>query len=89
MSKYKKKKPTTDQEGAQKAPTGKAATSKSPASAKPTAAQVSASGPTSSSDKKPKRLASGSLKLQFAGDLILVKNSQKVLGGLFKRYAAL
>ena len=92
MAKYKKKKPTTDQGSAEKAAAGKTATGKSSASLKQTpapAAQGASSGSAASSDKKPKRLASGSLKLQFAGDLILVKNSQKALGGLFKRYAAL
>ena len=92
MAKYKKKKPTNDQAGPEKATTGKAASGKSSGTSKqasiPTA-QGAASDSASSSDQKPKRLASGSLKLQFAGDLILVKNSQKALGGLFKRYAAL
>lgn len=40
-------------------------------------------------NKRPKKVAAGSLKLQFAGDLILVKNPNKSVVGLFKRYAAL
>lgn len=77
MAKYKKKKVT--------------ATEPKPSSKSPTAIKASSpSQPPSEGDsKKPKRVASGTLKLQFAGDLILVKNAQKSLGGLFKRYAAL
>ena len=75
MAKYKKKKTAPDE-----AP--KATKAVITPKTTPATTQVS-------DDKKPKRLASGSLKLQFAGDLILVKNSQKTLSGLFKRYAAL
>ena len=77
MAKYKKKKINAAEA---KAPTKASATPKSASSTSASAA---------SEAKKPKRLASGSLKLQFAGDLILVKSSQKSISGLFKRYAAL
>ena len=77
MAKYKKKKTASDEPK-------KASKTTSPAKSAP--AVISGTTP---EEKKPKRLASGSLKLQFAGDLILVKNSQKSLSGLFKRYAAL
>ncbi len=77
MAKYKKKKTTPSEVLAQPQVVAvKDSLQKSDASA-------------TSEQKKPKRLASGSLKLQFAGDLILVKNAQKSLSGLFKRYAAL
>lgn len=77
MAKYKKKKVT--------------ATEPKPSSKSPTAikAALPSQPPSGGDSKKPKRVASGTLKLQFAGDLILVKNAQKSLGGLFKRYAAL
>ena len=77
MAKYKKKKVT--------------ATEPKPSSKSPTAIKAASPSQTSAGgdSKKPKRVASGTLKLQFAGDLILVKNAQKSLGGLFKRYAAL
>jgi hypothetical protein len=78
LAKYKKKKPSADSE-AQSKPVATGPTIKS--------LQIPASEP--SNEKKPKKLASGSLKLQFAGDLILVKNPEKSLSGLFKRYAAL
>jgi hypothetical protein len=39
--------------------------------------------------KKPKKMASGSVALQFAGDLVLVKNLSKTPTGLFKRYTEL
>jgi hypothetical protein len=79
LAKYKKKKIT---------PADLTLTTKSPTSS--TKQAITASEAIGSpEDKKPKRMASGSLKLQFAGDLILVKNSQKSLSGLFKRYAAL
>ncbi len=40
--------------------------------------------------KKPaKRLPQGTLKLQFAGELVLVKNPARDLAGLFRRYEAL
>lgn len=78
MAKYKKKK---------SAPESVEPTQKTSSVPKTSPLQIPAPG--ASDDKKPKRLASGSLKLQFAGDLILVKNPQKTLSGLFKRYAAL
>ena len=37
----------------------------------------------------PKRLPQGSLKLQFAGELVLVRNPDRDLSGLFRRYEAL
>lgn len=78
MAKYKKKKTAPETESqVQKT------------SSVPKVAPLQIPAPGSASDKKPKRLASGSLKLQFAGDLILVKNPQRALSGLFKRYAAL
>ncbi len=80
MAKYKKKKTSTSAE-----PTPK----RQPQISVPKEAVPSVEGSQASAPKKPKRLASGSLKLQFAGDLILVKNVQKSLSGLFKRYAAL
>lgn len=43
----------------------------------------------SASERKARKMASGSIKLQFAGDLVLVRNMQKPLSGLFKRYADL
>ena len=89
VAKYKKKKPTTDTVSAEKATTGKSTANKLQGHAKSAATPAEPSAAVSSAEKKPKRIASGSLKLQFAGDLILVKNSQKALGGLFKRYAAL
>lgn len=80
MAKYKKKKtPATDSKVSVKVST----TTKSSTSGNPPSQPVSADA------KKPKRVASGSLKLQFAGELILVKTAQKSLGGLFKRYSAL
>lgn len=39
--------------------------------------------------KKAKKIASGSIKLQFAGDLVLVKYKQTPPTGLFKRYGDL
>lgn len=39
--------------------------------------------------RAPKRLPQNSLKLQFAGELVLVKNPQRDLSGLFRRYEAL
>lgn len=39
--------------------------------------------------KRAKKMAAGSIKLQFAGDLVLVKNTQNPLTGLFKRYTDL
>jgi hypothetical protein len=89
VAKYKKKKPLTEAATAEKATVGKSAATKTPLNTKAASTTASTASTTPTSDKKPKRLASGSLKLQFAGDLILVKNSQKTLGGLFKRYAAL
>jgi hypothetical protein len=77
VAKYKKKKVAV----AEPKPSSKSPT--------PIKAAASSQAPASSDSTKPKRVASGSLKLQFAGDLILVKNAQKSLGGLFKRYAAL
>jgi hypothetical protein len=79
VAKYKKKKTTTATKP----------TSKAPSSVKPPGSSPVSSITASSDTKKPKRVASGTLKLQFAGDLILVKNTQKSLGGLLKRYAAL
>ena len=80
MAKYKKKKLT---------PETKEKAVKSASSPKASVSAVQPATQVSDLDKKPKRLASGSLKLQFAGDLILVKNTQRSLSGLFKRYAAL
>lgn len=40
-------------------------------------------------DKPKKKIASGSVKLQVAGDLILARNADRTLSGLFKRYEAL
>src|SRR3954447_22911135 len=41
-------------------------------------------------DKKaPKRVPQNTLKLQFAGELVLVKNPLRDLSGLFRRYEAL
>jgi len=41
-------------------------------------------------ERKPaKRLPRESLKLQFAGELVLVRNSHRELSGLFRRYEAL
>ncbi len=78
MAKYKKKKVTPESDvQAQKT------------SSVPKVAPLQIPAPGSGSEKKPKRLATGSLKLQFAGELILVKNPQRALSGLFKRYAAL
>lgn len=80
MAKYKKKKtPSATPKVTPKTVTAtKSAGTNSPSSPSP-----------APETKKPKRVASGSLKLQFAGELILVKNAHKSLGGLFKRYAAL
>lgn len=39
--------------------------------------------------KALKRIPSGSLKLQFAGELVLVRNPDRDLSGLFRRYEAL
>lgn len=39
--------------------------------------------------KAPKRLPQGLLKLQFAGELVLVRNPNRDLSGLFRRYEAL
>lgn len=78
MAKYKKKKSSD----------GESKDSLKGSSSAKTAAGVTQS-PVTTDTKKLKRVASGSLSLQFAGDLILVKNSPKSLGGLFKRYAAL
>ena len=39
--------------------------------------------------KQAKRLPQGSLKLQFAGELVLVRNPTRDLAGLFRRYEAL
>lgn len=77
MAKYKKKKSTE-----QPSPDEKPAVS-SVASTK--AAALAAS----EESKRAKKMASGSIKLQFAGDLVLVKNTQKPQSGLFKRYADL
>jgi hypothetical protein len=44
---------------------------------------------TTAPSKRARKMASGSVKLQFAGDLILVKTSSKTNGGLFKRYTEL
>jgi hypothetical protein len=78
LAKYKKKKSAPESE-----------TQLQKSSSMPKVAPLQIPAPGTSSEKKPKRLASGSLKLQFAGDLILVKNPQRSLSGLFKRYAAL
>lgn len=39
--------------------------------------------------KGPKRVPKESLRLQFAGELVLVKNSLRDLSGLFRRYEAI
>jgi len=39
--------------------------------------------------KVAKRLPQGSLQLQFAGELVLVRNPTRALAGLFRRYEAL
>ena len=44
---------------------------------------------TSGKSTTAKRLPPGSLKLQFAGELVLVRNTLKDLAGLFRRYEAL
>jgi hypothetical protein len=68
VAKYKKKKtPTAEPKVSAKT----AHTTKSIG----TNSQVST--PSSTDTKKLKRVASGTLKLQFAGELILVKNAQK------------
>ncbi len=90
MAKYKKKK------------VGEIATTKAPAAAleltvAPKKAIADSSVDTSqkapedetASERKARKMASGSIKLQFAGDLVLVRNTQKPLSGLFKRYADL
>jgi hypothetical protein len=41
------------------------------------------------SAKGPKRVPQGLLKLQFAGELVLVRNPDRDLSGLFRRYEAL
>lgn len=80
MSKYKKKKPLSKSADLE---LGEVLSTPSPSAILPQkSAQLA-------KDKKPKRLATGSLKLQFAGDVILVKNPEKALSGFFKRYAAL
>ena len=43
----------------------------------------------STAPKPAKRLPRGSLKLQFAGELVLVRNAMRDLAGLFRRYEAL
>jgi hypothetical protein len=40
-------------------------------------------------NKAAKRLPQGSLHLQFAGELVLVRNPTRALAGLFRRYEAL
>ena len=86
VTKYKKKKPTSKDASTEvaeptAAPSG---TNKSTEVGSGVGNAVATTAP-----KKPKRLATGSIKLQFAGDLILVKNSEKALSGFFKRYASL
>jgi len=39
--------------------------------------------------KLPKRVPASSLKFQFAGDMVMVRNPDRNLSGLFKRYEAL
>jgi hypothetical protein len=55
--------------------------------------KASANQPQSDTDqdeRKPaKRLPRESLKLQFAGELVLVRNTHRELAGLFRRYEAL
>lgn len=41
------------------------------------------------SPKGPKRIPASSLKFQFAGDMVMVKNPDRNLSGLFRRYEAL
>lgn len=53
-------------------------------------ASVSKAPETDAEDKKaPKRVPQNTLKLQFAGELVLVKNPLRDLSGLFRRYEAL
>ena len=40
----------------------------------------------STAPKTAKRLPRGCLKLQFAGELVLVRNYMRDLAGLFRRY---
>jgi hypothetical protein len=68
-------------------------TSKVQSKAKTAAASGSAkTAPAATADKleKPKkRLPPNLLRLQFAGELVLVRNPQRELSGLFRRYEAL
>lgn len=81
MAKYKKKKtadaPAVLVDGPASSATGKSVSA--PPVEKPSEASL----------KRIKKMASGSIKLQFAGELVLVKNTQKPMSGLFKRYADL
>jgi hypothetical protein len=81
MAKYKKKKPSTA------SPSDEAQSSAIAKS--PLATQKTPSSSADTEEKRPKKLATGSVKLQFAGDLVLVKNTQRPMSGLFKRYAEL
>ena len=40
-------------------------------------------------DKMPKRIPASSLKFQLAGDMVMVRNPDRNLSGLFRRYEAL
>jgi hypothetical protein len=86
VSKYKKKKTTSKDSFAEPVDTTSAASNTKKSAA---VAPVIPSTVAITDDKKLKRLASGSIKLQFAGDVILAKNSEKSLSGFFKRYASL
>lgn len=63
---------------------------KTAAAAKPEAAAADDSNVAAKeAPKPPKRVPQNSLKLQFAGELVLVKNPARDLSGLFRRYEAL
>lgn len=75
---------------AKKADKKKAAEKPAPAVvAKPKEAAEADEADGSGDKRTPKRLPQGSLKLQFAGELVLVRNPQRDLSGLFRRYEAL
>lgn len=82
MAKYKKKK-AGELVGKTPSSTDVAANGAGPQSANTSTANAKAD------ERKARKMASGSIKLQFAGDLVLVRNTQKPLSGLFKRYADL
>lgn len=90
MAKYKKKKSSEITEGDQ-APAKMATHVKTVDSTlkQPDQSDVNLDAVDSGDPKRPRKIASGSLNLQFAGDLVLVKNTVKPQSGLFKRYADL